>query len=69
MFLKAELAELLLPSIFVNLAGRMDLDIDLQQLVSLQVFFFPPFLLELFMIIIISFISFSLLIPLRLNSD
>ncbi|XP_062116266.1 serine/threonine-protein kinase ATM isoform X3 [Humulus lupulus] len=36
-FLKVEVAELLLPSIFVNLAGRRDLDIDLQQLISLQV--------------------------------
>ncbi|PON35174.1 Phosphatidylinositol 3-kinase, Vps34 type, partial [Parasponia andersonii] len=36
-FLKAEVAELLLPSIFVNLAGRRDMDIDLQQLISSQV--------------------------------
>ncbi|KAM6570000.1 hypothetical protein CsatB_017985 [Cannabis sativa] len=36
-FLKVEVAELLLPSIFVNLAGRRDLNINLQQLISLQV--------------------------------
>ncbi|XP_060670261.1 serine/threonine-protein kinase ATM [Ziziphus jujuba] len=36
-FLKAEVAELLFPSIFVNLAGRRDIDIDLQSLISLQV--------------------------------
>ncbi|KAI4336143.1 hypothetical protein L6164_014710 [Bauhinia variegata] len=34
--LEAEIAELLLPCIFVNLAGRKDLDIDLQKLISLQ---------------------------------
>ncbi|XP_062079414.1 serine/threonine-protein kinase ATM-like isoform X2 [Humulus lupulus] len=37
-FLKVEVVELLLPSIFVNLARRRDLDIDIQQLISLQVF-------------------------------
>ncbi|KAL5544201.1 hypothetical protein UlMin_007985 [Ulmus minor] len=36
-FLKAEVAELLLPSIFVNLAGRRDTDVDLHKLISLQV--------------------------------
>ncbi|KAM7277000.1 hypothetical protein ACFE04_018866 [Oxalis oulophora] len=36
-FLKAEIAELLLPSILVNIAGRKDLDADLQKLISMQV--------------------------------
>ncbi|XP_044477149.1 serine/threonine-protein kinase ATM isoform X3 [Mangifera indica] len=35
--LKSEVAELLLPSVFVNLAGRKATDIDLQKLISLQV--------------------------------
>ncbi|XP_022135092.1 serine/threonine-protein kinase ATM isoform X3 [Momordica charantia] len=35
--LKAEIAELLLPSVVVNLAGRKDLDFDLHKLISLQV--------------------------------
>jgi len=35
--LKAEFAELLLPSIFVNIAARKDLEIDLHKLISLQV--------------------------------
>ena len=35
--LKAEVAELLLPSIFVNLAGRKDLEIDLHKVISVQV--------------------------------
>ncbi|TYJ98546.1 serine/threonine-protein kinase ATM isoform X3 [Cucumis melo var. makuwa] len=35
--LKAEIAELLLPAVVVNLAGTKDLDIDLQKLISLQV--------------------------------
>ncbi|MED6180994.1 hypothetical protein PIB30_015217 [Stylosanthes scabra] len=33
---KAEVAELLLPSIFVNIAARKDLEIDLHKLISLQ---------------------------------
>ena len=36
---KAEVAELLLPSIFVNIAARKDLEIDLHRLISLQVVF------------------------------
>ncbi|KAK9278063.1 hypothetical protein L1049_027621 [Liquidambar formosana] len=35
--LKAEVAELLLPNVFVNLAGRKDLDFDIHKLISLQV--------------------------------
>ncbi|KAJ1418257.1 PIK-related kinase [Sesbania bispinosa] len=35
-FFKAEVAELLLPSILVNIAARKDLDIDLHKLISLQ---------------------------------
>ncbi|GLT47213.1 hypothetical protein SLA2020_209240 [Shorea laevis] len=35
--LKAEVAELLLPSVIVNLAGRNDRDVDIHQLISLQV--------------------------------
>lgn len=35
-FLKPEVAELLLPSIFVNIAGRKHVDIDLHKLISLQ---------------------------------
>ncbi|QHO17058.1 hypothetical protein HN873_033624 [Arachis hypogaea] len=35
-FSKAEVAELLLPSIFVNIAARKDLEIDLHKLISLQ---------------------------------
>ncbi|KAI9087642.1 hypothetical protein K1719_030512 [Acacia pycnantha] len=35
-FVKAEVAELLLPSIFVNIAGRKDVDIDLHKLISSQ---------------------------------
>lgn len=34
---KAEVAELLLPSLVVNLAGRKDMDVDLLKLISLQV--------------------------------
>ncbi|XP_050879903.1 serine/threonine-protein kinase ATM isoform X2 [Lathyrus oleraceus] len=34
--LKAEAAELLLPSIFVNIAARKDMEIDLHKLISLQ---------------------------------
>ncbi|CAB4280796.1 unnamed protein product [Prunus armeniaca] len=34
---KAEVAELLLPSVVVNLAGRKDMDVDLLKLISLQV--------------------------------
>ncbi|XP_023004525.1 serine/threonine-protein kinase ATM isoform X2 [Cucurbita maxima] len=34
---KAEIAELLLPSVVVNLAGRKDMDIDLHKVISLQV--------------------------------
>ncbi|KAE8124229.1 hypothetical protein FH972_019134 [Carpinus fangiana] len=35
--LKAEVAELLLPSVIVNLAGRKDTDVDLHKIISLQV--------------------------------
>ncbi|XP_022767135.1 serine/threonine-protein kinase ATM isoform X5 [Durio zibethinus] len=35
--LKPEVAELLLPSIVVNLAGRKDIDVDIQKLISCQV--------------------------------
>lgn len=38
--LKAEAAELLLPSIFVNIAARKDMEIDLHKLISLQVTFY-----------------------------
>lgn len=41
--LKAEVAELLLPSVIVDLAGRKDMDVDLHKLISLQVTFFGPF--------------------------
>ncbi|KAJ0047583.1 hypothetical protein Pint_15443 [Pistacia integerrima] len=34
--LKAEVAELLLPTVFVNLGGRKDIDVDLHKLISLQ---------------------------------
>jgi ataxia telangiectasia mutated family protein len=37
--LKAEVAELLLPSVIVNLAGRKDTDVDLHKIISLQVVF------------------------------
>jgi hypothetical protein len=37
--LKAEVAELLLPSVIVNLAGRKDMDVDLHKIISLQVVF------------------------------
>lgn len=37
MLAKAEAAELLLPSLVVNLAGRKDIDVDLFKLISLQV--------------------------------
>lgn len=37
MLAKAEVAELLLPSLVVNLAGRKDMDVDLLKLISLQV--------------------------------
>ncbi|KAI8543059.1 hypothetical protein RHMOL_Rhmol08G0189100 [Rhododendron molle] len=43
--LKAEVAELLLPNVVVNLAGRKNLDIDLCRIISLQVnsiHFKPP---------------------------
>ncbi|KAM7471306.1 hypothetical protein LguiA_009489 [Lonicera macranthoides] len=36
-FLKAEVAELLLPNVFVNLAGRKDLDFDICKLISFKV--------------------------------
>ena len=39
MLLKAEVAELLLPSVIVNLAGRKDTDVDLHKIISLQVVF------------------------------
>lgn len=39
MLLKAEVAELLLPSVIVNLAGRKDMDVDLHKIISLQVVF------------------------------
>jgi ataxia telangiectasia mutated family protein len=37
--LKAEVAELVLPSVIVNLAGRKDTDVDLHKIISLQVVF------------------------------
>lgn len=37
--LKAEVAELLLPNVVVNLAGRKNLDIDLCRIISLQVIY------------------------------
>lgn len=47
--LKAEVAELLLPNVFMNLAGRKDMPFDLHQLISMQVLlmnnFFPLLLL------------------------
>lgn len=36
---KSEVAELLFPSVMVNLAGRKDLDVDLCKLISFQVVF------------------------------
>lgn len=36
---KAEAAELLLPRIFVNIAARKNLEVDLHKLMSLQVIF------------------------------
>jgi hypothetical protein len=41
--LKAEVAELLLPSVIVNLAGRKDLDADLHKTISSQVEFLSCF--------------------------
>lgn len=35
--LKPEVAQLLLPSVVVNLAGRKDIDVDVQKLISCQV--------------------------------
>lgn len=50
-FLKAEVAELLLPNVFVNLAGRKDLDIC--KLISLKVFFFFNCCLIIYMILVV----------------
>ena len=43
MLLKAEVAELLLPTVIVNLAGRKDLDADLHKTISSQVEFLSCF--------------------------
>lgn len=43
MLLKSEVAELLLPSVFVNLAGRKDMDVDLHKIISSQVVFLTNF--------------------------
>lgn len=43
MLLKAEVAELLLPSVIVNLAGRKDLEADLHKTISLKVVFLSSF--------------------------
>lgn len=66
--LKAEAAELLLPSIFVNIAARKDMEIDLHKLISLQVIFYrwkpcsfsPLFVLIIFIeLLILSFSNFE----------
>ncbi|XP_062118935.1 serine/threonine-protein kinase ATM-like [Humulus lupulus] len=59
-FLKVEVAELLLPSIFVNLARRRDLDIDIQQLISLQVFWLSIDYLAVAKSVVVSFDAFIL---------
>ena len=43
MLLKAEVAELLLPTVIVNLAGRKDLEAGLHKTISLQVVFLSCF--------------------------
>lgn len=55
--MKAEVAELLLASIIVNLAGKKDMDVDLYKLISLQVVSLFNFCLftVVFMVVLLHF--------------
>jgi hypothetical protein len=59
--LKAEVAELLFPSVIKDLAFQKDIDVDLHKVISLQVIFF--FSLQIFILLsswILSFYRFSI---------
>lgn len=55
--LKAEVAELLLPNVVVNLAGRKNLDIDLCRIISLQVIYSQTIMFNLSAFVLFLFLT------------